>query len=246
MRHLIINDAPWEHDLTLEVAPETLTLIVHPSPPPANEHFAVAKNPLVRSWRLADLQARHDCDFYCTFARLPYTGSGNVIWGLTDLVNWYAFSSVVKLHPKMFGQIMDAYGPVSILSPRADCKFTDMVFFIKKHRAHKVVTNLSDVGEVEHFNSSFSDPRWPQVFLDAPPTLPAGGSADVRASVTNYPGEFTFHFEATAGYLSKRRVRGVNGYTRLTALGLAPGDTIKLKAGFHYTPGLAEAEILVV
>ena len=56
------------------------------------------------------------------------------------------------------------------------------------------------------------------------------------------------YLEAVNGYLPKTRVIPINGSVvfKYKALGLEPGDTMRVKAGFHRYTGLAELEIKVV
>lgn len=97
--------------------------------------------------------------------------------------------------------------------------------------------------------------RLPRLSLAAPDSITADGTAQATVRLVdaaNAPipraGVEVF-LEATAGYLPKRRVTTAadgSASVRLRALGLEPGDVVKLKAGFKHFTGSAEALVTVV
>lgn len=91
-----------------------------------------------------------------------------------------------------------------------------------------------------------------QVALLAPATVAAGDSAviplQVRRNGLPLPAACEVWLEASAGYLPRRRIAVGNGDASFTfsALGLAAGDQVHLKAGWKFWPGAAEAGIAIV
>jgi hypothetical protein len=96
----------------------------------------------------------------------------------------------------------------------------------------------------------------PTLRIEGPETIASGATADFAVSLIDpktggpypsVPRQVEVHLEATAGYIPRRREMTVDGVARcsLMALGLNPGDKIKLKAGFWNFTGADEKIIEV-
>lgn len=83
--------------------------------------------------------------------------------------------------------------------------------------------------------------EWLPIALEGPDAVPADGSAGftVRAPVGA-----EVHLEATAGTLSRARARDGDAVV-LTALGLTPGATARIKAGYKFWPSKIERTVTV-
>lgn len=92
----------------------------------------------------------------------------------------------------------------------------------------------------------------PKITLLAPLNLSAGAVGEIALQVRSngdlMTAPCTIHLDAVAGYLPHRRVVVSNGEAsfRFHALGLQPGEQTRIKAGWKYWPGAAEAEIAIV
>jgi hypothetical protein len=83
--------------------------------------------------------------------------------------------------------------------------------------------------------------------------VPSEGYASValearRAGKRLKEASVTAHMETTGGYLPRQRVALTDGVAtiKVGALGLEPGESFKVKAGFRYFPGMAETLCEVV
>jgi hypothetical protein len=90
--------------------------------------------------------------------------------------------------------------------------------------------------------------------LSGPDSVEAGGNALFTVeSVHGATGAIlektaTVYIEPVYGYAPKQRVELVDGRAtfEMLALGLKPGDTVRVKVGFRFTPGLDDASVQVV
>ena len=120
------------------------------------------------------------------------------------------------------------------------------------------VTNM-DLGPFlpeDQFDES-SRTLLPTMALAGPSEMAANGVATFGVDIVDpatgapyphVPKPIEVHIESTAGYLPKRRVQTVDGsaFFKLHAIGLEPGDSIKIKVGWHNFTGAAEKIIKVV
>lgn len=105
------------------------------------------------------------------------------------------------------------------------------------------LTGMVDVRSM--FFPSFSISGADTVAADGTVTLTATVATVPTGTSVNYASDL--YIEASAGYLPKKRVPVVNGTAtfKVTALGLAAGDTIKVKIGTRFLTGLASKTITV-
>lgn len=87
----------------------------------------------------------------------------------------------------------------------------------------------------------------PRLRLDGPSTVPADGYVTLDLAALRHDGlacpwEFDIHLETTGGYLPRARVptQGGRAIFKVGALGLEPGESFKVKAGFRLFSGMAE------
>lgn len=109
-----------------------------------------------------------------------------------------------------------------------------------------------DLGETEEPNIfHFQAPR---ISVGGPATIPAGGTLDLPVELRWSDGaqvldvETVLFAEAVSGYLPKPRVAmaGGEGNLRVMALGLDPGDRIRVKLGFRNWRGASDKILAVV
>lgn len=84
--------------------------------------------------------------------------------------------------------------------------------------------------------------EWLPIALEGPDAVPADGSAGFTVHA---PVGTEVHLEATAGTLSRARARDGDAVV-LTALGLTPGATARIKAGYKFWPSKIERTVSVM
>lgn len=95
---------------------------------------------------------------------------------------------------------------------------------------------------------------YPTLILSGPPTVTAQDTATVTVECRMPSGELRMDcssevfLESVVGVLPKTRVRLINGVGsfRVLTTGLDAGDTVRVKAGWRYVPGLGEVSIPVI
>lgn len=94
---------------------------------------------------------------------------------------------------------------------------------------------------------------YPTLVLSAPSTIAEDAYATVSIECQMLDGtlrtdcQSEVFLEAVAGYLPKTRVKLVDGIGsfKVGSLGLTAGDTVRVKAGWRYVPGLGDVSITV-
>lgn len=145
---------------------------------------------------------------------------------------------------------------VNIHVPFAEATFEEMGLFVSlAHGQFLISTGAAFVPSVRRYtpDTLCDDSDLPRVVLESDTSvIPADGKALFRVKVLkpeegapmDYP--LDVYLEANAGYLPKRKVRCVGTEEcSLHALGLARGDTIRVKAGFRYLTNRAHLDFHV-
>lgn len=147
------------------------------------------------------------------------------------------------------------YLPFSSTSPCGDeatlqlfVSNVNLVSFV----ALPVGSTIEQVTTTDFFNRQTNGEVFPDLTISAPTT--AYSSNGIEATVTcswrnggDVPDGEEVFIETSAGYISKQRVKLVNGQARIKfiPLGLESGDVAKIQVGFRLFTGLDETEIEV-
>lgn len=161
------------------------------------------------------------------------------------------YNSTAESFPmrRTFGGTAQFFGLNSRLSlfvPYTEASFSDMCYTVLLNRDERFVANIPfEEGERADMERRFQ--RFlPTLTVSGPDALApdARGEYTLRAFLDGEPCDqpLDVEMENVNGYLPKTRIRVRNGAAGfgVSALGLAPGDALKLKAGFRYWGAVAE------
>jgi hypothetical protein len=145
---------------------------------------------------------------------------------------------------------------LQIYVPFASCDLDGCSFSIALHPGHGLIGNLDPGPEVTYEDVLAGAPHaFPSIALAADTLdLAPESYATVTARLVTSAGkpirdaDAELYLEHTGGYLPKLRVMTERGKAsfRVGALGLEPGDTFRVKAGFRHYSGIAEVKVRVV
>lgn len=160
--------------------------------------------------------------------------------------NWFIERNHLSLPFQMF--VLDAKDGIDVVSKSFAAKSID-----------SIVTNmdtkdlLAQSADQIAADSSFSEYFQAHFKLAAPETCRPDETFEVAVQAVNADGvpidvNYTFELDAVSGYLPNRRVELKNGRGsfRATALGLLPGEDMRIKFGKKISPCLAERIVKVV
>lgn len=152
---------------------------------------------------------------------------------------------------------------ITVMMPYADLNFGRAIVYAKMNPAYGLVHNFAKANVVSPDGISFDgyetlskvDGIWPVLKISGPNRIAADETVSCFVTIHHPDSCFLLEeagmridVEASAGYLAHRAIQTYGGKASfsLSALGLAPGDQIKLKAGWRNYPGAAEKIITVV
>lgn len=142
---------------------------------------------------------------------------------------------------------------IALFVPYAEADFSDMHFTVfLPDKDARLVANIPFEEKSREYMETRFQLFLPTLTVSGPDTLApdAQGEYTLRAflngEVCDQP--LDVELEHVNGYLPKNRVRVLGGEAtfRASALGLLPGDVLKLKAGFRYWAAVAEKKIEVI
>lgn len=145
---------------------------------------------------------------------------------------------------------------MSLKTDFAGMTWDDAQLVVKTNPEYGVRVFLEDGSEVtpQAIPSTMDTPHeYPTLVLSAPSTIAEDAYATVSIECQMLDGtlrtdcQSEVFLEAVAGYLPKTRVKLTNGVGsfKVGSLGLTSGDTVRVKAGWRYVPGLGDASITV-
>lgn len=145
---------------------------------------------------------------------------------------------------------------LQIYAPFASCDLDGCSFSVALHPDHGLIGNLDPGTEVTYEDVLAGAPHaFPGIALVADTLdLAPETYATVTARLVTSAGkpirdaDAELYLEHTGGYLPKLRVTTERGKAsfRVGALGLEPGDSFRVKAGFRHYSGIAEVKVRVV
>lgn len=142
---------------------------------------------------------------------------------------------------------------IAVFVPYAEADFSDMHYrVLLSDKGERLVANIPIVEKGRDFLDTCFEELLPTLSISGPDSLnpDAQGEYTLRAFLNGEVCEqpLDVELEHVNGYLPKTRVRvrDGEGAFRACALGLLPGDTLKIKAGFRYRASVAEKKIEVV
>ncbi|MBF0354976.1 MAG: hypothetical protein HQL43_07060 [Alphaproteobacteria bacterium] len=164
--------------------------------------------------------------------------------------NLYAVSAGSKNDPSQQALTDGRSYSIHIFMPTADSTFLDASFIVYVHPQIGLTCNLP-VAEKAWTGQPLVDR--PSLAIDAPLEILSGGTVSCVLRLLDHKGKVLkkspdVYLETTAGYLPRLRVplTAGRGDFPVSALGLAPGDSFKVKAGFKHYSGVAEHVFQVV
>jgi hypothetical protein len=144
---------------------------------------------------------------------------------------------------------------MQIFVPFASCDFEACSFTLALHRDFGLVGNLDPGEEITDQAAARAAPAaFPAIrFSDEALELAPDGYGIVTTQLIDPDGnpitdtDTEIFFETTGGYLPKQRLmtQGGEAELRIGTLGLAPGDTFRVKAGFRHFTGVCELTVQV-
>ena len=148
-------------------------------------------------------------------------------------------------------QLFGLSSTISLFVPYAEADFSDMHFTVfLSDKGERLVANIPFEEKTREYMETRFRLFLPVLTVSGPDTLApdAQGEYTLRAflggEICDQP--LDVELEHVNGYLPKTRLRVRGEATfRASALGLLPGDTLKVKAGFRYWAAVAEKNIEV-
>lgn len=174
------------------------------------------------------------------------------------LLTWQA-----RAHKSAIYRARGQNSVLTVMLPFADADFARAAIFAKMNPAEGLLHDFPAAAVVSpagialpgHTTLATADWRWPVLRLAGPVQLAADAFADFTVSLhdgidghaLNESGP-RVELESSGGYLAHRVLRLADGAAtfRFGALGLRPGERLRLKAGWRWYPGLAEQEVAIV
>ncbi len=151
------------------------------------------------------------------------------------------------------GGILGLESFIAVFVPYAEADFSDIHYrVLLSDKGERLVANIPIVEKGRDFLDTCFEELLPTLSISGPDSLnpDAQGEYTLRAFLNGQVCEqpLDVELEHVNGYLPKTRVRvrDGEGTFRACALGLLPGDTLKIKAGFRYRASVAEKKIGVV
>lgn len=146
---------------------------------------------------------------------------------------------------------------LTVASEFADTRWEDSLVVIKGNPAQGFRIEFEDepapVPQLRPFYTPEGYPRFGGLVLEGPVEIAAGGAAQLTVRAVREDGSpnetcgSEVRIEMVSGYAPHTRVRLVGGVARVKvmALGLDAGESMRVKAGWRYFPGLAETTLRV-
>lgn len=111
--------------------------------------------------------------------------------------------------------------------------------------------NPEDVEQTDYQSSAqVREMQFPDLKVIAPASVTAGDQAVFTVQMLDGLGDAStrdaeLYLESVNGYLpvTRRRTQGGTATAAIITTGLQPGDTVRLKAGFKFYPGCADAQV---
>ena len=141
-----------------------------------------------------------------------------------------------------------ANAALTICQPYADSPLEDCTLFLKYNASagyfHKLGPTIPRIAGTPSPNDV-----WPRIRLSGPKTIPADGFVSVTAEILHPEHDeidprcnSTLYLDDVSGYAPHRRalVRQGQASFRVGALGLKPGETVRIKTGWRNWPGDAD------
>jgi len=153
---------------------------------------------------------------------------------------------------------------LTVVTEYADTRWEDALVVIKANPEQgfridfegkdPVVPQLLALPQVPPFYTPKGYPRFGSLVLEGPGEIAAGGSATLTVRAVRHNSRETdksqseVHVETVSGYAPHSRVRLRDGVAsfKVMALGLDAGESMRVKVGWRFFPGLAEMTLGVV
>ena len=159
--------------------------------------------------------------------------------------NRYADTSVSKRNGQEEYRKGALHSAIHLYIPYTPARLDACAMHIWTHSAYPLLIDRPVVGQpVEATRQSVL----PVLSVTGPESLPPDGYAILTVNASMSDARGTLYLEGVNGYLPKRRAQMTGGTAsfRLGALGLEPGDEVRVKVGFKYFSGLGDITIPVV
>ncbi len=159
--------------------------------------------------------------------------------------------------PEASGHVWNGNFLTGFNVPFADSSFDECFVTVNLHPTLGgcLVEGVASM-DVEHTDYQSSaqvrEMEFPDLRVIAPANVIAGDPAEFTVQMLDGLGnpsnrDAEIHFESVNGYLpvSRRRTQGGMTTATVMTLGLQAGDTVRLKAGFKFYPGCADAQVVL-
>jgi hypothetical protein len=256
MNYLAYYDAYPCHYF-LDVQPQAITVItsVHDAltgQPGENIHPDFAGLPLrtlpTYTLGMDDIRARSDakdCCWWGVIDRQDYSPNG--------IINLTAMSYSSRMPPSLARFGRKANTQVQFFLPYLDGDFTQADFRVSLREGFQLAANIPFTTVARNVIGQLSNEGMLGITLTGPNTAVADAPVFLDLQVTRrgepIPCPVDIELETVGGYLPRPRLRTNEsgaGRFRIIPLGLEPGETFKVKAGFRFFAGLGEKTIQVV
>ena len=183
-------------------------------------------------------------------------------WGIIDKMDDYFPGGIVNLTAMSYAPRMPLslarYGrnvntQVQFFLPYLNGDFTEADFCVSLREGFRLLTNIPFTTVARNEIGNLRNEGMLEITLSAPDTALPDFPVTVGLQVTRrgqpIPHPVDIELETVGGYLHKPRIRtdeNGEGQFRVIPLGLLPGDSFKVKAGFRFFAGLGEKTIQVV
>lgn len=174
---------------------------------------------------------------------------------LHPFYNAIAYEASTKMHPMRSVRNLGAISCLFIYQPFADAPFPDCSMALKFNASKGYRANIDGWVEATDFDYlNGLGAGLPGVrLISGGGQIKAGDTATVVVQLVNSDQSHidrsaTLYLEETGGYLPKRRVQTTSGSAsfKVSATGLEPGETFKVKVGFRNYSGLVDVPFSVV
>jgi hypothetical protein len=257
MNYLAYYDAAYPCHFLLDVQPQAITLVtsvndeqsgqpgetVHPD----FEGMSLRPFPAF-TLSMDDIKSRtdaKDCCWWGIIDREDYSPNG--IMNLTAM----SYSPRMPLSLARFGR--NANTQVQFFLPYLNGGFTEADFCVSLRPGFQLAANIPFTPVARNVIGQLRNEGMLGITLTGPDAAAADVPVTVSLQVTRrgepIPCPVDVELESVGGYLPRPRVRTTasgEGQFRAIPLGLEPGETFKVKAGFRFFAGLGEKVIQVV
>jgi hypothetical protein len=260
MNYLTYYDTAYPCHYLLDVQPRTITLVTSVNDEQSGQPGEIIhpdftgmslKSFPAFTLGMEDIKNRTDAKDCCWWGIIDKLSdsSPHGVMNLTAL----SYAPRLPLSLAWFGR--NFYAQIRFFLPYLTGDFTQADFYVSLRPGFKLAANIqvATTTTTRDAISQLKNEGMLEIALEGPDTAVADTPVTVNFQVTRrgypIPCPVDVELESVGGYLPKPRIRTTasgEGQFRVIPLGLEPGETFKVKAGFRFFAGLGEKVIQVV